>query len=124
MRPGDDLKGSLQTFANNHHLDAAYVATCVGSLEKASIRLASRDNVTEFDRPFEIVSLTGTISQNGSHIHIAISDCNGKTIGGHLMEGSPILTTAEIVIGVLNELIFERTDDPETGYKELSLQRK
>ena len=124
LSPGDDLKESLQAFANEQHIDAAYVAACVGSLNKASFRLADRDNTTVLDGPFEIVSLTGTISQNGSHLHIAISDSDEKTMGGHLMEGSPIFTTAEIVIGVLNELIFERRNDSATGYKELFISRK
>ncbi len=124
LGPGGDLKGSLQAFANGNHIEAAYIATCVGSLKKASIRLANRANTTEFDGPFEIVSLTGTISLNGSHLHIAISDSAGKTIGGHLMEGSPIFTTAEIVVGIPDELIFERRNDPATGYKELFISRK
>jgi len=95
-----------------------------GQPEKGSFRLANRDFSTKFNGPFEIVSLTGTISQNGSHLHIAISDSDGKTIGLHLMEGSLVFTTAEIVVGVLNELIFVGTDDPATGYKKLSIRRK
>ncbi len=48
---------------------------------------------------FEIVSLTGTLAESGSHLHAAISDNIGNIIGGHLKKGSIIYTTAEIVIG-------------------------
>ena len=44
--------------------------------------------------------------------------------GGHLMDGSTVRTTAEIVLVELTELEFERADDPETGYKELRVDRK
>lgn len=124
LHPGDDLKESLQAIVRDNHIDAAYVAACVGSLNQASLRLANRDATTNFEGPFEIVSLTGTISHNGSHLHLAVSDSNGKTIGGHLMDGNTVYTTAEIVIGILDELVFDRTDDPETGCKELSIRNK
>jgi uncharacterized protein len=46
--------------------------------------LANREYLSFFDGPFEIVSLVGTIAINGPHIHIALSDGNGTTLGGHL----------------------------------------
>jgi predicted DNA-binding protein with PD1-like motif len=71
---------------------------------------------------FEIVSLVGTLSTHGIHLHISISDKDGKTIGGHLEKGCLIYTTAEIVIGVSEDFIFVRTVDENTGYKELEIQ--
>jgi hypothetical protein len=47
----------------------------------------------------EIVSLVGTLALDGDHLHIAVSDSTGRTIGGHLMEGSLVYTTAEIAVG-------------------------
>jgi predicted DNA-binding protein with PD1-like motif len=58
---------------------------------------------------------TGTVSVNGSHLHISISDSTGKTIGGHLMEGCKIYTTAEIVILTCNEFIFKRKMEQSPG---------
>ena len=68
---------------------------------------------------FEIVSLGGTLSDNGSHIHISISDSTGKTIGGHLQEGCIIYTTAEIIIHSSDEMIFTREKDGTTEWEEL-----
>jgi hypothetical protein len=70
---------------------------------------------------FEIVSLTGTVSVNGSHLHISISDSTGKTTGGHLSEGNIIYTTAEIVIGSSNHLQFKREKDGTTEWEELQV---
>ena len=57
---------------------------------------------------FEIVGLTGTLSKNGSHMHISISDSTGKTIGGHLLKGCIVYTTAEIILQSTTELNFKR----------------
>src|SRR5215212_3095114 len=100
LRPHQDLKRELDAFARIHQLEAACVLTCVGSLRKAVLRLADQPGVVELERKFEIVSLTGTLSQRDAHYHISLSDSEGRTIGGHLWEGCLIYTTTEIVIGV------------------------
>ena len=69
--------------------------------------------------PGEIVSLVGTLSPDGEHLHVAISDGAGRTIGGHLLEGSLVYTTAEIAVGELDGLAFSRETDPRTTYGEL-----
>ncbi len=73
---------------------------------------------------FEIVSLTGVLSTNGSHYHISISDGEGRSFGAHLMEGSEVYTTAEIIIAQFEDLVFQRTLDNETGYPELEITYK
>lgn len=72
---------------------------------------------------FEILSLNGTLSTSGIHLHIAISNKEGKTIGGHLEHGCIIYTTAEIVIGTSEEFTFLRTVDEETGFKEIEIKQ-
>jgi len=119
LRPGDDLLQSVVEFCRRQDLKAAVILTCVGSLRHASIRLANQPTATAYEGKFEIDSLVGTVSKDGPHIHISLSDSNGKMVGGHLMEGSLIYTTAEIAIGELDDVIFSRPIDPETTYDEL-----
>ncbi|MEZ4965345.1 MAG: DNA-binding protein [Saprospiraceae bacterium] len=121
LTPGQDLRESLDDFTMEHRLGAGYVITCVGSLKRVVIRPADRNEPTVLERKCEIVSLTGTLSADGSHLHIAVSDGAGATFGGHLLPGSLIYTTAEIVIGDLEDVIFKREIDGETGYKELKI---
>ena len=73
---------------------------------------------------FEIVSLVGTLSPDGSHSHISLSDGTGATIGGHLLEGNEVYTTAEIVIGEAEYLQFRREVDPVTTFKELTIKKR
>lgn len=121
LRPQQDLKPALVEFARTHELRAGFILTCVGSLRRAALRLANQPATTIYDGYFEIVSLVGTLSPDGPHLHIALSDGAGQMIGGHLQDGSSIYTTAEIVIGELNDLIFTRPIDPATTYDELSI---
>ncbi len=69
----------------------------------------------------EIVSLSGTLSPDGLHLHIALAGRDGRCVGGHLLDGCIVHTTAELVIGELTDLAFRRVEDPATGYRELSV---
>jgi predicted DNA-binding protein with PD1-like motif len=122
LRPGEDPILALDAFVLTHKLEAACVLTCVGSLRKAALRFANQAETVTLEGKFEIVSLTGTFSVHGSHCHIAISDEQGRTYGAHLMNGSEVFTTAEIVLAELEDLRFLRTYDPQTGYPELDIQ--
>jgi uncharacterized protein len=98
------------------------VLTCVGSLSKAVLRLAGQSEATLLEGDFEIVSLVGTLSQNGVHLHLTIADKNGVVLGGHLLDGARVRTTAELVLGIFSGMTFDRTFDPITGYSELEIR--
>ncbi|WP_413613360.1 PPC domain-containing DNA-binding protein [Bdellovibrio sp. HCB-110] len=119
LRPGQDLKKELLYYCQLHHLHAACVLSSVGSLTKAHIRLSGGKDVVEFQGPFEIISLNGTLGTEGIHLHISVSNFEGSVIGGHLMDGCEIFTTAEIVLLENQDLVFGREEDGHTGYKEL-----
>jgi predicted DNA-binding protein with PD1-like motif len=121
LHPGDDLRGELERLTRERALAAACVLSAVGSLKRAAIRYASEPFVSVLDGSFEIVSLTGTLSPDGPHVHIAIADENGIVIGGHLGPGSLVRTTVELVIGVLEGAQFSRALDAQTGYRELQI---
>ncbi len=124
LKPGQDLRNEIEKFAKEHNIMAGYIITAAGSLKAASIRLADQNKPAAYDGKYEIVSLTGTISADGVHLHISISDKNGITTGGHLVEGCIIYTTAEIVIGSMEDAVFTREQDEQTGYKELKIKQK
>jgi predicted DNA-binding protein with PD1-like motif len=121
LRPGDDLRQQLLAFIQAHNIRAGAMVTCVGSLTVATLRLANQSGPTEYHGHFEIVSLVGTLSTSGSHLHLAIADSTGRTLGGHLLDGCRIYTTAEIVLSELPKLEFRRETDPTFGYKELTV---
>lgn len=121
LKPNQDLRQSLKIFAENQNIKAGFILTAIGSLKQATIRFANQNVSTVLNDKFEIISLNGTLATTGIHLHIAIADKQGKTLGGHLDNGCLIYTTAEIVIGASEEFTFMRTLDEQTGYKELQI---
>lgn len=124
LKPGQDLKKEIQHYVDSNKIGAGYLVTCVGSLTDYSIRFANQPAATSGSGHFEIVSLVGTVSINGSHLHIAISDSTGKTIGGHLVDSCIVYTTAEIVIGESHRHNFKRENDGTTPWEELQVETK
>lgn len=124
LKPGEDLKKGIEAVVKEKNVSAGWVITCAGSLTDYNIRFANQAGGSTGSGHFEIVSLAGTVSVNGSHLHISISDSTGKTIGGHLLEGCSIYTTAEIVIGSSSAYEFTREKDGTTPWEELQVKEK
>ena len=121
LSPGQDLFDSIQAFVMKKDVQAGCILSGVGSLRHATLRLADREYNSGYEGPFEIVSITGTVSVYGSHLHIAISDGDGRTIGGHFESGCKIYTTAEIVIAAFNDVVYKREFAEDSGYEELTV---
>jgi predicted DNA-binding protein with PD1-like motif len=124
LRPGADLRGELLALAARERLRAGWVLTCVGSLSQARLRLAGGTEHATWQGAFEIVALTGTLSQDGGHLHLAVADHQGRTFGGHLAKGCVVRTTAEVVLGADDQLVFAREYDPDTGHDELVVRER
>ena len=116
---GDDLKQSIEKYFEEKNTTAGVILTCVGSVYQLKVRLPDGRSEYLLRENLEIVSLVGTYSKDGAHLHISCSDIDGKVVGGHLKDGTLINTTAELVLGELTELEFSREFDDETGYDEL-----
>jgi predicted DNA-binding protein with PD1-like motif len=97
---------------------------CVGSLSSARLRLAGGTQNATWQGTFEIVALTGTLSQDGGDLHVAVADDQGRTVGGHLAEGCRVRTTAEVVLAADDRLVFAHEHDPATGYDELVVRQR
>jgi uncharacterized protein len=121
--PGADLRAELAAVPARHGVAAAFVVQGIGSLSVAQIRFAGRPDCTALHGDLEIVSLGGSLSPDGPHLHIAVSDADGRVTGGHMGPGCIVRTTAEVLVALLPDFRFSREDDPATGYKELFIRR-
>lgn len=121
LRTGQDVKVELVRYITEQNLRACAVVSCVGSLTEARIRYADQSGTARVEGPLEIVGLVGCGGKGYWHLHITVSDQEGRTQGGHLVDGCRVRTTAEIVLVELQDLEFQRTPDPETGYDELEI---
>lgn len=123
LKPGQDLFNEIEAVAAEKNIEAGCVLSAVGSLTHATLRLANRDYYSEYDGHFEIVSMTGTVSLHGSHLHISISDGDGNMIGGHLVPGCKIYTTAEMVLAIFDDVVYKREYTEDSGYEELVVKK-
>ncbi len=122
LTSGDDLRLELEAWMGRQQELAGCLISGIGSLSVARLRLAGRQEITTLTGDLEILSLAGTLSPDGAHLHIAVADNAGAVIGGHLCAGSLVRTTAELVVGLLPQWRFSRELDPGTGWAELQIQ--
>ncbi len=119
LHPGDDLRRSLERIARKQDIGAAFILSAVGSLGPAVLRLAGRDMPTVIDGDSEVLALSGTVSRHGVHLHMMVSDADGRVTGGHLLAGSIVRTTMELVLGIAGGWDIRRELDPATGHEEM-----
>jgi len=126
LLPNQDLMQELEKIIKENNIKAGFIVSCLGSLKKAHLRMPGGKTFQNFEGQFEILCLNGTLSVNGSHLHVAMSVFpEGNVLGGHLLEeGCIIATTAEVIIGALEDMEFERELDENTGFKELKVLKK
>lgn len=112
LQPGDDLRAALAG-------RTAFVVAGIGSLRHAELRLAGEPGPTPLDGPLEILTLSGSLTPAGVHLHVSLSDAAGRVLGGHVCAGCTVLTTAELLLAPLPPGSLSREPDPATGYTEL-----
>lgn len=123
LTPGEDPLTALRALQRQTGAQAMALVTCVGSLTRAVIRHADQPDSTSYQGHFEITSLVGTIDPAGQHLHLTIADSKGRAFGGHLLPGSQVYTTAEIVVVILEGLTFHRAPCPLSGCTELVVHK-
>jgi predicted DNA-binding protein with PD1-like motif len=124
LLPGDDLRRALEQAVAARGLSAAFVAVGIGSLRPARIRLAGAAEALEVDGDAELLTLSGTIAADGSHLHLSVSDARGRVLGGHAAYGCIVRTTAEVLLALLPDWHFTREPDSATGWSELVVRRR
>ena len=128
LTPGEDLRKALDAaftqLQAGQNAQAACVISAVGSLSRAVLRYAAEPGGTVLAEPLELITLSGTLSPDGAHLHASVSDARGNVKGGHVMPGCLVRTTAEVVVGLLAGWDFSRVEDAATGYKELLVRQR
>ncbi len=122
LHRGDDLLDSIKALCREQNIQAGVILSGVGCISRGRIRDASGVTIRSIPTHCEIVSLNGTVSATRCHVHIALSQEDLSTIGGHLCSGCIINTTCELVIGELPGIRFSLESGRETGYNEIVFQ--
>ncbi|WP_162907090.1 PPC domain-containing DNA-binding protein [Allorhizocola rhizosphaerae] len=121
---GQDLKRTIEDYVRQHCIGAGYILTCVGGLSRVVLRMPGAKDFVELDEDVEIITVQGTLSPEGCHLHASVSDKSGSVFGGHLSDGCIVRLTTEVALVDDTSFNFAREFDDQTGYKELVVTPK
>ena len=83
------------------HGSSSFLISAVGDLSKVSFKCPLNDKPVIFEKNLEIISLGGYVRSTQSHLHISVSDENCSVFGGHLLSGTIVLKSLDVLIGVI-----------------------
>ena len=122
LNPGDDLRAAIEAALRTSGVQAGFVLQGIGSLSMAQLRYAGLPQPTELRGDLEILTLAGSVSPDGAHLHMSLSDAQGRVLGGHVSAGCIVRTTVELLLALLPGQRFSRPVDAQTGYPELRVE--
>ena len=102
LGPGSDLRRSLEQLAIEQNA-AGFVLGVVGNLSQAAFQCPGRPQPSVLQGDLEIITLNGTVSPQGVHLHLSLSDGDCQVWGGHLEHGTLVLKGADLLVGFLTE---------------------
>lgn len=127
--PGEDIYQALKEACRKHRVETAVVLSGVGQLKQFKLGyFKEKGDYTpeEFEKPHELLSLTGSISnQEGDynfHLHVVLGNEEKKVVGGHLIRGE-VEVTNEIVL-LKTDLKVKRKLEESTGLQGMFLEEE
>lgn len=119
LSPGDDLREAIERACAARHPGGAFVVAGIGSLVDARLRFAAQDEATVIPGPSEILTLSGSVTVDGAHLHATVATSSGAVFGGHVVGGNRVRTTVELLLAPVPGGSMRRAFDPATGFAEL-----
>jgi predicted DNA-binding protein with PD1-like motif/glutaredoxin len=97
---GSDVRQSLEALARQEG-GQGFVLSVVGNLSHAVFQCPGKSSPTRLRGELEIITLSGTLSPEGVHLHLSFSDGDCRVWGGHLEPGTLVLRGADLLVGFL-----------------------
>lgn len=99
LAPGSDLRRSLEEFAVARGA-SGFVLGVVGDLSVAAFQCPGQPEPAVMEGDLEIITLNGTLSPEGVHLHLSLSDGSCQVWGGHLEHGTRVRKGVQLLVGV------------------------
>ncbi len=115
LNPGDDILLSLREVVKETGIKTGFIANGLGSVQSyhyhvvADTNLPPKEAFPKAEEARDVVTITGAIIDGRVHAHIVLSD-DKKAEGGHLEEGTRVLTFSMISIMELEDVSFTGWD--------------
>jgi predicted DNA-binding protein with PD1-like motif len=127
LSENEDLLESIKNSAETSGIRAGFFVL-IGTVKHATLGFykEGKYETIRLEGPLEVASCTGNVAvdEKGEvmiHAHIVVSNEKGEAFGGHLMKGSEVGATAELVMVEAVGVEVQRVHDEKTKLNLLKL---
>ena len=128
LKPKTDLLRELEKACREHDIRNGVIVSGIGGVTRAAIcdpqvfperkQPYNYGDPIILDLPLSISGMSGIICHDDAgtinlHVHIAFSDGNGNCYAGHLVEGTRVMLTVDLLIAEVDGFSMSRKYDEE-----------
>ena len=125
LKPGTDVLLGLEEACKANGINNGVILSAIGSLRDPHfcdvVELPTKagygyGETLHLTGPIELTNASGIICHDDEgntnlHVHMTVTDRHGNAHGGHLVEGTKVLLTVDVIIGEISGVIMGRTFD-------------
>ncbi len=129
LTPGTDVLLGLTEACKRANINNGVILSAIGSLNGVCycnpVELPTKagygyGETLHLTGPIELVNASGIIchdkeNNTNLHVHMTVSDRYGTAHGGHLVEGTKVLITVDVVIAEIEGMVMGREFSEEMG---------
>ena len=127
LKPGTDVLLGLQEACERNGINNGVILSAIGSLQDPHfcnpVELPTKagygyGEVLHLTGPIELTNASGIICHDDEgntnlHVHMTLTDRHGNAHGGHLVEGTKVLLTVDVIIAEIEGVVMGRKFDEE-----------
>ena len=127
LKPGTDVLLGLEEACKANGINNGVILSAIGSLRDPHfcdvVELPTKagygyGETLHLTGPIELTNASGIICHDDEgntnlHVHMTLTDRHGNAHGGHLVEGTKVLLTTDVVIAEINGIVMGRKFDNE-----------
>jgi len=127
LKPGTDVLLGLQEACERNGINNGVILSAIGSLRDPHfcnpVELPTKagygyGETLHLTGPIELTSASGIICHDDEgntnlHVHMTVTDRHGNAHGGHLVEGTQVLLTVDVILAEIEGLVMGRKFDEE-----------
>ena len=127
LKPGTDVLLGLEEACKRSGINNGVILSAIGSLDSPHfcnpVEVPTKagygyGEVLHLTGPIELTNASGIICHDDEgntnlHVHMTLTDRHGNAHGGHLVEGTKVLLTVDVIIAEIEGLVMGRKFDEE-----------
>ena len=127
LKPGTDVLLGLQEACERNGINNGVILSAIGSLQDPHfcnpVEMSTKagygyGETLHLTGPIELTNASGIICHDDQgntnlHVHMTVTDRHGTAHGGHLVEGTKVLLTVDVILAEIEGLVMGRKFDTE-----------